>query len=255
MIRTSRLLLLGAFTIPALVSAACTGAKTSAATLSEPAAIAVRAVTLQNEPIDRFLRVTGSLMADEQAEVAAETAGRVIATPVERGTRVAAGTVLVRISGTEADAQLREAEANASQIEARLGLTASQPFDPIHVPEVMNAKASLDWAEAEFNRIKSLLDQRVVSQSEYRAAADASPGGATAIPGGAERRAAVVPIARRRPRPHRPGAQGVGGHVGPGAVCRPRRRAPREHRRLRDKRNQGRHGGEDRSSPRRADSS
>ena len=167
MIRTSRLLLLGAFTIPALVSAACTGAKTSAATLSEPAAIAVRAVTLQNEPIDRFLRVTGSLMADEQAEVAAETAGRVIATPVERGTRVAAGTVLVRISGTEADAQLREAEANASQIEARLGLTASQPFDPIHVPEVMNAKASLDWAEAEFNRIKSLLDQRVVSQSEY----------------------------------------------------------------------------------------
>ena len=31
----------------------------------------------------------------------------------------------------------------------------------------MNAKASLDWAEAEFNRIKSLLDQKVVSQSEY----------------------------------------------------------------------------------------
>ena len=105
-------------------------------------------------------------MADEQAEVAAETAGRVIATPVERGTRVAAGTVLVRMSGTEADAQLREAEANASQIEARLGLAAGQPFDPIHVPEVMNAKASLDWAEAEFNRIKSLLDQKVVSQAE-----------------------------------------------------------------------------------------
>ena len=31
----------------------------------------------------------------------------------------------------------------------------------------MNAKASLDLAEAEFNRIKSLLDQKVVSQSEY----------------------------------------------------------------------------------------
>jgi RND family efflux transporter MFP subunit len=122
---------------------------------------------LQNQPIDRFLRVTGSLMADEQAEVAAETGGRVIATPVERGTRVAAGAVLVRISGTEADAQLREAEANASQIEARLGLTATQAFDPIHVPEVMNAQASLDWAEAEFNRIKALLDQKVVSQSEY----------------------------------------------------------------------------------------
>ena len=31
----------------------------------------------------------------------------------------------------------------------------------------MNAKASLDLAEAEFNRIKSLLDQKVVSQSEF----------------------------------------------------------------------------------------
>ena len=31
----------------------------------------------------------------------------------------------------------------------------------------MNAQASLDWAEAEFTRIQSLLEQKVVSQSEY----------------------------------------------------------------------------------------
>ncbi len=167
MIRKRGSLVLGAAAIAALCSTACNGDKTSAATLPEPAAVAVHAVTLQNQPVDRFLRVTGSLMADEHADVAAETAGRVIATPIERGTRVTTGTVLVRISGTEADAQLREAEANAAQIEARLGLSANQPFDPIHVPEVMNAKASLDWAEAEFDRIKSLLDQKVVSQSEY----------------------------------------------------------------------------------------
>jgi RND family efflux transporter MFP subunit len=91
----------------------------------------------------------------------------VIATPVERGTSVSAGTVLVRVSGTESDAQLREAEANASQIEARLGLATGQEFDPTRVPEVLNAMASLDWAEAEFGRIKALLDQKVVSQSEY----------------------------------------------------------------------------------------
>ena len=35
------------------------------------------------------------------------------------------------------------------------------------VPEVANAKASLSLAEAEFDRIAKLLDQRVVSQSEY----------------------------------------------------------------------------------------
>ncbi|HVJ28637.1 MAG TPA: efflux RND transporter periplasmic adaptor subunit, partial [Vicinamibacterales bacterium] len=35
------------------------------------------------------------------------------------------------------------------------------------VPDVMNAKASLDLAEAEFARMRSLLDQKVVSQSEF----------------------------------------------------------------------------------------
>jgi RND family efflux transporter MFP subunit len=151
----------------AAASLAGCGSETTAAAAPAPAAVGVRAVAVESQPIDRFLRVTGSLAADEEAKVAAETSGRVIATPVERGTRVSAGTALIRISGTEADAQLREAEANAAQIEARLGLTAGQAFDPSRVPEVLNAKASLEWAEADFNRIKALLEQRVVSQAEY----------------------------------------------------------------------------------------
>ncbi len=151
----------------ALFSAACGAERTSAAAPPEPSPVAVRAAQVQSEPIDRFLRVTGSLAADEKADVAAETGGRVIGTPVERGTRVTAGAVLIRISGTEADASLREAEANAAQLEARLGLAPAAAFDPLKVPDVLNAKASLDWAEADFNRIKALLDQRVVSQAEY----------------------------------------------------------------------------------------
>lgn len=153
--------------VAALSSAACSTERTSAAAPPEPAPVAVRAVEVQSQSIDRFLRVTGSLAADEQAEVAAETAGRVIGTPVERGTRVTAGAVLIRVSATEADASLREAEANAAQLEARLGLAAGQAFDPLKVPDVLNAKASLDWAEADFARIKALLDQKVVSQAEF----------------------------------------------------------------------------------------
>ena len=151
----------------AIFSAACSAERTSAAAPPEPAPVAVRAANVQSQRIDRFLRVTGSLAADEKADVAAETGGRVIETPVERGTRVTAGTVLVRISATEADASLREAEANAAQLEARLGLAPGQAFDPLKVPDVLNAKASLDWAEADFGRIKALLDQKVVSQAEY----------------------------------------------------------------------------------------
>lgn len=134
---------------------------------AKPEPLAIDAANVESRPVDRYLRVTGSLVADEQAEVSAEAPGRVIATPVERGTRVSQGAVLARISATETSAQLAEAEANAGQIEARLGLSVGQPFDPKRVPDVMNARASLDWAEAEFGRITSLLDQKVVSQSEY----------------------------------------------------------------------------------------
>jgi RND family efflux transporter MFP subunit len=167
MIRKFRAPLLTGAVVSALLSAACSGEHTSAATPSEPAPVAVHAATVNTQSIDRFLRVTGSLLADEQAEVAAEIGGRVVGTPVERGTHVAAGAVLVRLSATEADASLREAQANAGQLEARLGLAAGQAFDPARVPDVLNAKASLDWAEADFARIKSLLDQKVVSQAEY----------------------------------------------------------------------------------------
>jgi multidrug resistance efflux pump len=68
------------------------------------------------------LKVTGTLAAEEEAEVAAEIQGRVIATPVERGTRVAQGADLIRVSPAEAQAQAAEAEANAAQLERRLGL-------------------------------------------------------------------------------------------------------------------------------------
>jgi len=75
--------------------------------------------------------------------------------------------VLVRVSPAEASAQLQEAESNAEQIEARLGLEPRDTFDRKVVPDVMNARVSLEWAEAEFGRIRSLLDQKVVSQSEF----------------------------------------------------------------------------------------
>jgi membrane fusion protein (multidrug efflux system) len=163
-IRTS--VLIGA-ACAALASAACSGERTSAAAPPQPSPVAIRMAQAESQTIDRFLRLTGSLAADEQANVAAEIAGRVVGTPVERGSRVSAGAVLIRLSPIEADATLREAQANAAQLEARLGLAAAEPFEAAHVPEVLNAKASLDWAEAEFRRIESLLAQKVVSQAEY----------------------------------------------------------------------------------------
>lgn len=147
--------------------AGCGSDSTSVSAAPKPEPLAIAAAKVESRPIDRYLRVTGTLLADEQAEVSAETAGRVIETPVERGSRVSRGAVLVRIAQEETSAQLVEAEANAAQLEARLGLAPGQAFDATRVPDAMNAKAALDLAEAEFARIGSLLEQKVVSKSEY----------------------------------------------------------------------------------------
>jgi len=158
----------GALLASAAVWSAC-GAAGKAADRDSAAspAVSVTAVEATERPIARYIRVTGTLMAEEQAEVAAEIAGRIVSTPIERGTKVAEGAELIRLSPIESDAQLREAQANAAQIEARLGLTSAARFDVNAVPEVQNAKASYELAESEFARIKALLDQRVVSQSEF----------------------------------------------------------------------------------------
>ncbi len=152
-----------------LVSAGCSAAdgKTTDAAPPARAPIAIAATAASEQPMTRFIRATGSLLAEEQADVAAEIAGRVVETPVERGTAVASGSVLVRLAPAEADAQAKEAEANAGQLEARLGLTGGTAFDVNAVPEVQNAKAAFELSVNEFNRIRALLDQRVVSQSEF----------------------------------------------------------------------------------------
>jgi membrane fusion protein (multidrug efflux system) len=150
-----------------LVSAACSADGRTKDRDAAPLAIAVAPVAATEQPIARFIRVTGTLTAEEQADVAAETAGRVVSTPVERGTPVTQGTEIIRLSSVETDASLKEAEANAAQIEARLALTAAGGYDVNKVPEVLNAKASLNLAQSEFARIEKLLSERVVSQSEY----------------------------------------------------------------------------------------
>ena len=188
-------------------------------------------------PIERYLRVTGSLLADEQAEVSAELAGRVIATPVERGTRVAgrrrAGAHLRRrdlgaAAGSRGQRRRRSRRASGS----RPGRRSIRR----RVPDVMNAKASLDLAEAEFDRIQSLLDQKVVSQSEcdqrrtqveaarqqYKVAQNVAEQSYRSLQAARAR----VALARKSRRRHRR----------PRAVRRPRRRAAGQRRRLRHRR-------------------
>jgi RND family efflux transporter MFP subunit len=129
--------------------------------------VAATTAAVIEKPISRFVAATGTLTAEEQADVSAEVAGRVVATPVERGTLVSEGAELIRISDTEVRAQVQEAEANAAQIQARLAFGAGASFDIDRVPEVANAKASDDLAQADFARAKMLNERQLLSAADF----------------------------------------------------------------------------------------
>ncbi len=143
-----------------------TTAQATAPEAAGPTPVSIETAVAVEEPIARFLNVSGTLMAQEQAEVAAEVAGRVVATPVERGTAVAAGSELVSIAATEVDAQAREADANVAQIQARLGQSSTDVFDVERVPEVAAARANRDLAKADFDRVATLFERKLVSKAE-----------------------------------------------------------------------------------------
>ena len=131
------------------------------------APIAVSVIQATEQPLVRHIQVSGTLTADEQAQVASEIAGRVVATPVERGSRIATGGMLARIAATEAEAQADEAQANAAQLEARLAITGGTPFVVDRVPEVASARATADLAQSEFERSEMLMQRQLVSRAEF----------------------------------------------------------------------------------------
>lgn len=136
---------------------------------TEPAPVAVASAAARAEALPTVLEVTGTLMADAQTEIASEIDGRIVEVAVERGALVGAGAVVARLNDQDATSQLREAEATEAQTTARLGLAGDQPFDPRATPEAQRARAVLERVEADFQRYARLVEQGLVSRSEYDA--------------------------------------------------------------------------------------
>ena len=167
--RLSWLVLATALAGLALAQVACDRSEATRVAGPEPAAapIAVPLVTAEQRALPGGVDVTGTLMADAQTEVAAEIAGRVLDIAVERGSVVRAGAVLARLDGEDAKNQLLEAEATAAQTMAKLGLAPGQPFDPHETPDARKARATMERAQAEFDRYAKLMQGDFVSRSEY----------------------------------------------------------------------------------------
>jgi len=150
-----------------LVGCGNTEAKLPAKAEEAPAPIVVSVAAAQERSLPTTLDVTGTLMADAQTDIASEIEQRVVEILVERGQFVNAGQVVARMDDQDAKNLLHEAEATEGQIRERLGLVNGQTFDALKTPEVQQARATMERAEADHKRFVQLLDEGAVSRAEH----------------------------------------------------------------------------------------
>ena len=125
-------------------------------TTTTTAAISITTATAVAREVPSFIQATGSLIADETSDVAPQTSGQVVATPVGVGAFVRQGSVIARLNDRDARLRLQQAQASVQQAvagvrqaEARLGLRPGGNFDAVTIPEVRAANANLEQAQAE----------------------------------------------------------------------------------------------------------
>ncbi len=102
--------------------AACKRPAQETPTAAETPAVTVRTTPVTEVEVPQTLRLTGSLKGDRETDLAANVAGRITATSVERGAEVKAGQVLAQVdvraaalSAAEARAQAQSAQEQAAQ--------------------------------------------------------------------------------------------------------------------------------------------
>lgn len=124
--RTRSILLSACLASATLTLAGCGAGETAAppADVKSTASVSVSPVVGSDEPT--IVEATGSFQADESSDVAPDSSGRVTATPVDVGQRVARGAVLIRIQGADANLRLDESRAAVARAEASLKLAESQ---------------------------------------------------------------------------------------------------------------------------------
>jgi RND family efflux transporter MFP subunit len=139
-----------------------------------PAAISVSTTSAVMRQLPQYFEANGSLAANQQSDIAAETSGKVAAVGVDLGSSVKRGQMIIRLDDADfririqqAQAQLDQAKATMRQNEAKIGLRPGQKFNPELVPEVAAARAALDLADKNLRRYEKLVETGDVSRSAY----------------------------------------------------------------------------------------
>jgi membrane fusion protein (multidrug efflux system) len=129
----------------ALAVAACSHGSADETTAAPAAAkVHVQTVVVAEQQVPNLLRLTGVLSSNERTDLAANAAGRVVKTFVERGDHVLQGAILAQLDARSAALSRAEAEAN-----------------------VTSASEQLKNLNADCQRYVGLLAKGAITQQEY----------------------------------------------------------------------------------------
>lgn len=130
---------------------------------------AVRSAIVELRPMSQVIYVTGALGPQEKSILSTKVAGRLQFLPVDIGTVVREGDRLAQIEPRDYELNLQQAKAALAQARTALGLPAAGEDDGIDldgISSVRQANAVLDEATANRERVKTLSQSGIASQSE-----------------------------------------------------------------------------------------
>lgn len=133
----------------------------------------VRATRAETGQLARTVVVSGTLAADEEAELGPKVAGRLSALNVDLGSRVRRGQTLARLSPTDSELRVRQTQNALEQARAQLGLapgSSVRTVEPGDTALVKQAAANLTQARLTRDRMARLLQQQLIPQQDFDAA-------------------------------------------------------------------------------------
>lgn len=136
----------------------------------------VKVAHVEELPVGASVNVTGTLAAQDEATLSIKVPGRVNNITVDLGSVVRRGQVIAQVEPGDYRLRVQQAEAALQQARARLGLQPQgddDRFDPEETGTVRQARAVLEEARQNRQRVASLVESGVVARAEYEGA-DAS---------------------------------------------------------------------------------
>jgi RND family efflux transporter MFP subunit len=132
-------------------------------------AVATETATVQRMSVQREVDLSGTLLSPDQAKISSEVAGIILDVPVQLGTEVRRGDVLVRLDPRELQLALDRAESALRQVEAQLGIDRAQDKQPPadgQIASVRQATANLDDARSAYERAQQLNTRGLLTKAD-----------------------------------------------------------------------------------------